>query len=550
MKKQNVTRLLALVLAAVMLVSLCSCQLMQNAYSQGSYTPPQPEVEPDSTQQVLQYGEYEMTLQLLMERLNSRRSESNQPEYELEDYLPDYESADFQAAEFSDDEFAMLTTQPTNVPDILTLEQAIEDVEYLFRILRTSYGAYTLFGGDEVFNAAKDKLIKKLETFYFGGITVDQLRSEMLDVLSFVEDTHFGIDDQGTNFNEKRYYRDSNELVFRYDDNGFYANPDNDPNGERWYISEEDEALLQMTIADDGELVYGLFRLDNQYYPQDLPESIKMQNAEGKTTTYKIKWSLMSCGYVWNEEYYTYDEVDGIPVVSLNTYYLDEMSFEDINDYLNDAEELRGEDVIIVDLRYNTGGYDSLNAMWLYTLTGGEDIDWSVGYAAYVSKLNNYVLTNNEAYVESLFDRLDFFDTYPEYWGESDSAAEEETYEVGDTYLIEAESDYYEYDGTIFVLFNKQTYSAGELALFQFENMSNVVFVGMNSNGCLLTGGTNIDAPVYLPNSGMMVNYSILLVTSDIMEGFDAYGFQPDIIVENENAIEDVINCWNYYNEE
>jgi len=77
MKKQNVTRLLALVLAAVMLVSLCSCQLMQNAYSQGSYTPPQPEVEPDSTQQVLQYGEYEMTLQLLMERLNSRRSESN-----------------------------------------------------------------------------------------------------------------------------------------------------------------------------------------------------------------------------------------------------------------------------------------------------------------------------------------------------------------------------------------------------------------------------------------------------------------------------------------
>ena len=106
-----------------------------------------------------------------------------------------------------------------------------------------------------------------------------------------------------------------------------------------------------------------------------------------------------------------------------------------------------------------------------------------------------------------------------------------------------------EQDRTIFAVFNKYTYSAGELALFQLENMSNVVLVGANSNGCLLSGGTNIDAPVWLPGSGLPLSYSIMLVTDDIMEGFDSAGFQPDIVTDPETAAQDIVRCLDYYGE-
>lgn len=301
---------------------------------------------------------------------------------------------------------------------------------------------------------------------------------------------------------------------------------------------------LKLTIADSGELVYALFGISGMHDQSSLPENITLYTLSGNTAELELQWAMMSCLYEPADDTYTLREVDGIPVVTLNSYYLDEDCFDDINAYLNDAERLRGEPVIVVDLRCNTGGYDCLNSMWLYQLTGGDEIDWTVGYAAYISRMNEYVLTNDEESIDALFKQLDFFDRYPDYWEYED----DEEYAEGDVYLTEPESRLYEYDGTIFVLFNKHTYSAGELALFQFENMSNVVFVGMNSNGCLLTGGTNMNAPVWLPNSGLSVYYSILLVTSDIMDGFDAYGYQPDIVAADDEIVEDVINCWYYYN--
>lgn len=526
------------------------------------------EHEPNSGEQTQQevpaevITDYPVTLDGLQEALNDLRSAQegefvsqsdillNQriygDYYSAEDFIADYESMDFREDEITDDEFRRLTHRPAGTSGkTISAAQAIEDADYLFRLLRTSYGAYALFGGDAVFDAAQLELENQIKTNYPNGLTDSVLASLMVSCLDFIEDSHFSIGELETGFEEKYYFRDVLNPVFRRDSKGFYTVWYGDESNTRHYLQQEDEKYIRLTIAADGELVYGLFALAGERSADELPEELMFQSADGEQA-YKPHWAMMTCGDNQNSRYYTYSEKEGVPVVALSSFYLDNGSFADLNRYLNDAKRLRGEEAIIVDLRYNTGGHDSLSAMWLYSLTGGTQVPWSVGYASYISRMNDYIVSSNSEAVDDLLSHLDFHKDYPEYMS---LLAETSTYTLGDAYIVERDKGFAEYDGTIFVLFNKYTYSAGELALFQFENLSNVVFVGVNSNGCLLTGGTNAAAPVYLPNSGLPIKYSMMVITG-VAEDFDSAGYQPDIVVDNATAIEDIIKCWQYYGQE
>jgi hypothetical protein len=58
-----------------------------------------------------------------------------------------------------DYEVLMKLTTPADI-DTITKDEAKEDVDMLFRLLRATYGAYSYFGGDEVFNNAKKEIEK------------------------------------------------------------------------------------------------------------------------------------------------------------------------------------------------------------------------------------------------------------------------------------------------------------------------------------------------------------------------------------------------------
>lgn len=541
--RQMAVRLCALMLSLIMLLAMCGCQL---PVLEGQESDTLPEAAVSLCDQP---AGMEFTLSSLMDELNAQRYASTPDDYSMASYLPDYSSEDFLADEFSDEEIALLTTEPAGIPSQLTCQQACEDVDYLFRILRTSYGAYTFFGGDEAFGSARDVILDRVNKYYSGGITVPDLRNIIMDELWFVEDTHFNIDGQTTDFPEKYYYQEISGYEFLRDEAGYYITS---AAGVRLYAAPEDEQWIKPTIADDGRLIYSIFALDvfdvNNDVPASLPAAITLRSADGSVIdSLETSWKRIACRYVFRDDAYTCEEIDGIPVISLNTYYLEESVFDDINSYLNDAAGLRDEEVIIIDLRYNTGGYDIISEMWLYEFTGGELVDWGIGYSAYVSRLNEYVLNSNAEEINAIFERLDFCQRWPEYWSAQEGSEE---YPEGGIYEVELESAMSQNDTVIFALCNKHTYSAGELALFQLENMENVVFVGTNSNGCLLTGGTNLDAPVWLPNSGMSLYYSTILVTSEKMDDFDSDGFQPDIIVDDDDAVQDIIDCWKYYDQE
>ena len=63
---------------------------------------------------------------------------------------------------FTDGEMELLLT-PHGPEENLTMEQAREDVETAFTLLRTTYGAYEYFGGDQVFDGLREDALARLE---------------------------------------------------------------------------------------------------------------------------------------------------------------------------------------------------------------------------------------------------------------------------------------------------------------------------------------------------------------------------------------------------
>ena len=59
-------------------------------------------------------------------------------------------------------EMELLLT-PHGPEENLTMEQAREDVETAFTLLRTTYGAYEYFGGDQVFDGLREDALARLE---------------------------------------------------------------------------------------------------------------------------------------------------------------------------------------------------------------------------------------------------------------------------------------------------------------------------------------------------------------------------------------------------
>ena len=74
---------------------------------------------------------------------------------------------------------------------VLTQQQAIEDVIYLFDAFHDCYGPYEYFGGTKVFDAAEEKIKEKLQKKE--SIKSADFEQLLLQQLRFVKDGHFKI---------------------------------------------------------------------------------------------------------------------------------------------------------------------------------------------------------------------------------------------------------------------------------------------------------------------------------------------------------------------
>ncbi len=79
-------------------------------------------------------------------------------------------------------------------PAFVGVEEAIEEVDLLFGLIKHGYAGYQYFGGDEAFSRAREGMVQDL-LHYRQAVPVVEYLGLIRRRLGFVQDGHFGIED-------------------------------------------------------------------------------------------------------------------------------------------------------------------------------------------------------------------------------------------------------------------------------------------------------------------------------------------------------------------
>lgn len=401
----------------------------------------------------------------------------------------------------------------------LAYEEAEDDADLIFRVLRNCYGAYFYFGGDEAFGRAKENVLSDCKA---AGkrLSVGILRESLKRNLSFVKDGHFRIDNEPVL--DKAVYYSNEETVFLKDEKGYYVEKD----ANRRYVSMVDgsheiEKYMKRSLNDKGKLVYKIGMLST-----DEREMVEVV-FDNRTENFVLVPPKFE-NYTDNGTYYTDYEVSGIPVVSISSF----MYEQDGRKFVRSAETVKNSKVSVLDMRGNCGGMSKYVIDWL-------DI--------YDSVLSGYASGNVYAYrISRAADYLKY-KNLGKYFSDQEKEQLVNNYRSGSNGWGINEAPVFvrsENSNLLFVLVDKYTFSAGEWLIAALRNKDNVIFVGTNSGGGLMSDSS---IKVVLPNSRINIQCgSGLGFYYDDTVFTEETGFSPDIWV-NDDAMNNTLNLISYY---
>jgi len=197
---------------------------------------------------------------------------------------------------------------------------------------------------------------------------------------------------------------------------------------------------------------------------------------------------------------------DGIPV--LRNWVLQDPSFAVT------AYDVRDEPLLVLDLRGHTGGNDAIAWQWLYNYSGHQAL-YSMLFAH---------LRLNSATVREIAPLL--FPSAP-----TGSLPEWTRFE------LPYGRDIIPNDRLVIVLTCNSIGSAGDTFVGYLRQMENVVIVGVNTMGVLVTG---MVADVVLPYSGLGVRFGVSLNVRPDLSQFEGVGFAPDLWVNPADSMDRV----------
>ena len=383
---------------------------------------------------------------------------------------------------FTDEEMEVLLT-PHDPAENLTLEQAREDVETAFTLLRTTYGGYEYFGGDEVFDGLREDALARLEEADPALPLTDAVAEALYAVLSpVVRDGHFSV-------NNRR-------LIEAYELSPYYV-PGvylDDPTGL-------DEDYIKPTIGPDGAITYGFYALSRD--GSDLP---------GTLGRYELDWTL--CEPVGRGNFvFAEKEYRGIPTLQSRYMSADTPEGEEqLERFASCGGEYAGAPLLIFDVRSNPGGSD----WWFMEWFNG----WTGQYAQ-PHKCTGHRYSQISCYF------LDYPDEAMGTWQVSSRPGR-----------------WVEREGLTFLLTDAATASAGEDVLLDLHTVENTLVVGVNTGGCSLVPD---NFTCYLPNTGLPIFFGTGLGFYETMENRDTVGYAPDLWVNPPDALDAVARMCEYY---
>lgn len=410
----------------------------------------------------------------------------------------------------SDDEIkALVTNHPTR--QSVSRDDALADVDLLFRALHNAYAAYYYFGEDK-FDAAEAEVkawVQKQKT-----VNVEKLGQTINTALQFVQDAHFAIRPGEENVKQQKawYSYIGTEQSFFKDDSGYYRMID----GEKWYVDSLSNKSSEMSpvLRANGSLGYAPTLLCHGKAGSS--DTITLRNGDGVTRTDKIVWkaneSLLDDTWDRSSACYRYLEENGILYLSIRLF--DNRRFADtvLPEYAASGSKAKNCKLVIYDLRSNGGGDDRYARTWTQNFTGAKSVEPKVAAGNRGSKLGNAAGFN--------WMSVGIFDG-----GVS-------------------RGNWLPNDIPVIVLMDSRCGSSGESALTFAKTMDNVIVIGSNSAGYQLCGN------VYdysLPCTGITACFGVSLSFYGSMDNVDYKGYEPDLWCNPKTALQSVLNMVERY---
>ncbi|MCL2424996.1 MAG: S41 family peptidase [Oscillospiraceae bacterium] len=511
-----------LTICLMFIVFLYSCEIIPTESYYANDTEVYPELycsgdkssytEESITEREGSYQDERRTLQILLDVANERRVSIEKVDGEIVSGFA--YSRDFTFYDLSP--IMMNPADRVNMQSV-TRKEAVEDVKVLFEVLRYVYGGYLYFGGDEVFKLAKEQIVEDIQLIddNISGMELSRILQRHLSPI--INDHHFTI--SGLLFGSYYTFLVSRDVFFDKTNRGFR----NRENG--LYVNEvpgHDIAdILRLQLDESGQHFYAPILMREGVstaaqtltiiYENNTREYIELRAAPLGRNVSHIPSSLT--------------ETSGFPVVSL-TWMMGMSSVAHgghARAFLDFAEKLSDESVVILDLRSNSGGTAILPLKWMYLITG------EVVNGNYIN-LGNWSVEHEYPWTP----HGDTPETNPFYFSDEDLEVlapviieptiinGNNVYNLSDRHIVEREQ-------VLVVLVDRHTSSAGEYFVDLVFNVENTIVIGQNTFGVL-----TVDAAyphLRMPNSGMPVRLGRSIMFWSEEHFVEGVGFRPDVWV-------------------
>lgn len=420
-------------------------------------------------------------LEDFLEEVNGRRRAiaEGQP-IDLSPYTVDHPE---QSRTYTEAELETLTTYRGET-GALTREELLADVDSCFTLLKTTYGAYDYFGGDEVFAPLMENVKGMLEKL--DAPTVADLENALANELAqVVRDGHFRVGTHALrdSFSQEMYYVP-----------GLYFD---DPAGRT-------DDYIRPTIGPDGRICYWYAALSHD--GSNLPAEV-----DGETLAWEKAGRIRSDGTVFREL-----EQNGVPVLVSRAMWAAAASPKEkqLERLAACGGDYADASFLVFDVMGNGGGDDSYIMDWFRGWTG-QDVQRRIAFARRLSQLARYAM--------------------PHYIRAGKAGCWSSSAKAG---------SWIEREGVAFVLTDKGTASSGESAVEFFRTVENTLFVGGPTTGCALVPN---NVAFYLPNSSLGLYFGTGLSMTEDVENRDGVGYLPDLWVEPLDARKAVFRLMEYY---
>jgi len=459
---------------------------------------------------------FDLTLEYALEEAIHRREGIGKPNYNI--LLPIADERlrlGFEWVEqYGEDYIVEIITEsmiPTLRAKNITSEEAIADAEKLLWLLRINYGAYTYYGGDEVFISLFDRIYEELAMQDQWNDLEDfsQIFHEYL--FEIIADNHVIIDNRvlgdgiSSDFFVGSIGFEKSKRGFRSKETGLHVIE---------VIGHDIDQLFRLSANIKGAFEYlPILIIPGKSELQSYDITLVYENGDQETMTLKYNDTRRKNF----QPIPALTRHSNIPVINIMKmgFYHDEVTAQKFVDF---ADELKDEPVVIIDLRSNEGGNPQLAMQFLHKLTDeivpSNLLFITLGNYEYLMTTYDNVLVDDPHYAS-----IDDFKIYF-----CPGAAP-----LNDVYYLSSNlpDRLLSNEQLIILLTDRYTASAGEAFVDLSFNLTNSLVIGQNTAGVLEKSGTH--ASFYLPNSGVEIRFGSSLILHADGTFAEGIGYAPDI---------------------